>query len=162
MDGKGRANRKTKKKSDGKRGRQTERKRERPRKCLQGASQEEVPVAVTTAVALVAMGTSRAEKTESGQQGQNDSVLPFLREGNTGRKYLKTFTICNLLIFELDSMVCFSSLDPACERDALVVRKKQHVGHTTCSTCPHLWADCCDILRTDGRSHCCSCRSMTG
>ncbi|KAK9513244.1 hypothetical protein VZT92_026793 [Zoarces viviparus] len=35
---------------------------ERPRKCLQGASQEEVPVAVTTAEALVAMGTSRAGK----------------------------------------------------------------------------------------------------
>lgn len=31
----------------------------RPRKCLQGASQEEVPVAVTTAVPLVAMGTRR-------------------------------------------------------------------------------------------------------
>ncbi len=62
MEERRRGNRKTKKKSDGKKERQTERKRERPRKCLQGASQEEVPVAVTTAVALVAMGTSRAEK----------------------------------------------------------------------------------------------------
>lgn len=47
-----------------------------------GCSQEEVPVAVTTAVGLVAMGTSMAgKKTQSGQQGQVDSVLSFLNEG---------------------------------------------------------------------------------
>lgn len=38
--------------------------KERPRKCVQGGSQEEVPV--------VAMGTSKAEKKkEPGQQGPN-------------------------------------------------------------------------------------------
>lgn len=110
------------KKSDGKKEGQTERKRERPRKCLQGASQEEVPVAVTTAVALVAMGTSRAKKTESGQQGQTDSVRPFLREGNKRRKYRKqhslfvTFWYCNQ-----SHMTCSYTLNPTCERDALVV-----------------------------------------
>lgn len=83
--------------------REKEKERGRPRKCLQGASQEEVPVAVTTAVALVAMGTSWAEKTESGQQGQTDSVLPFSQERKHKEKTSKaTFAICNLLVFKQD------------------------------------------------------------
>lgn len=36
--------------------------RARPRKCLQGASHEEVPAAVTMALPLVAMGTSMNNK----------------------------------------------------------------------------------------------------
>lgn len=101
--------------------RQTERKSERPRKCLQGASQEEVPVAITTAVAPVAMGTSRVGKTASGQQGQTNSVLPFLREGKTRRNYLKQHSLFLTCFFTLS---IFLTLNPTCERNALSEVKK--------------------------------------
>lgn len=73
-----RANKRMDRKGDGNKRKDTQ----RPRKCLQDASHEEVPMAVTTAVAPVAMGTSKTKK-QCGQTGQIDSVLPFLTLGNT-------------------------------------------------------------------------------
>lgn len=103
-----RANRKTK--NDGKKEGQTERNRERPRKCLQGANQEEVPVAITTAVALVAMGTSRAETTESGRQGQKTLSFIFSGKG-IRRKYVKQHSLFGTsLYFTRNHMIGFSTL----------------------------------------------------
>lgn len=100
-----------------------ERKRERPRKCLRGARQEEVPAAVTTAVALVAMGTSRAgekkeeEETQFGHRGQTDSVLPlfFLKEGKIRGNYVKQHSLfVTFWYFTSSQTICFSTWNPIC------------------------------------------------
>lgn len=74
---------------------------ERPRKCLQDASQEEVPVAVTTAVALVAMGTSRTQKQTLVSKGK--LTLSFLFSGKETRGGIISsnihYTVHNLLVF---------------------------------------------------------------
>lgn len=99
--------------------------------CPQGAGQEGVPAAVTTAVALVAMGTSRAEQTESGQQGQTNCVLHFLMVGEIIQSNIHICSsscgkICenNMLVtfwyFTLSHMMCFSTLNHICERNTLV------------------------------------------
>lgn len=79
-----------------------------------------MPAAVTTAVALVAMGTSRAgekkkeEETQFGHRGQTDSVLPpfFLKEGNTRRNCVKQHSLfVTFLVFYLQSDDLFLHLE---------------------------------------------------